>query len=96
MFETLFKNLKISTSPNNKLNRLFDLKCFRVSQCDDNRDYDSFMLPRVYGNDRCVSEYEMIEYSPVALKPLERDCEDLDNVVDRFIFVTSVNKTHNV
>lgn len=43
-------------------------------------ELDSFMLPRVYG----ANDWDAIE-----LKPQERYIDDLDNVVDKFIRVTS-------
>lgn len=100
MFETLVKSLGVKLGPSTgtryKLNNIFHSKYFRVTQTDSDGDYCSFMLPRVYENGKCVSEQEMIEYSPISLKPLEQDCECLDTVIDKFVHVTSLNRTRKV
>lgn len=96
MFETLIKSLQIGSSPRSGgrhvLSKIFSTRYSRISKDAGDDDYCSFMLPRVYDNEKYVLEYEMIEYSPVALKPLEQDCDDMDNIVDKFIYVTS---SHN-
>lgn len=51
-------------------------------------DIDSLMLPRVYN-------YEAVDWDPIELKPKEKFIEDIDNVIDKFARVISVNETNS-
>lgn len=52
---------------------------------------NSFMLPRVFNQ----TNDKYCEWDPVELKAKEKFIEDIDNVIDKFSRVISVNETHS-
>lgn len=52
---------------------------------------NTFMLPRVF--DEVASQTS--DWDPVELKPKEKFIEDIDNVIDKFSRVISVNETQS-
>lgn len=51
-------------------------------------DADSIMLPRVYN-------YQAVDCDPIDLKAKEKFVDDIDNVIDKFARVISVNETNS-
>lgn len=86
-----------TTSPaKSQLNKIFDLKFnyyLPIGQKseDDDDNYCTFMMPRVYEQKICLGNSG--KNSPVALDFRdERLCDDLENVVDKFVYVIDVER----
>lgn len=79
-----------------QLNKIFDLKFnyyLPIGQkCEDDDDnYCTFMMPRVYEQKICLGSSG--KNSPVALSLRdERLCEDLENIVDKFVYVIDAER----
>lgn len=59
---------------------------------DDDDNYCTFMLPRVFEQKVCLSNSNG-KNSPVALSfKDERVCEDLENIVDKFVYVIDLKR----
>lgn len=81
-----------------QLNKIFDLKFnyyLPIGQNkDDDDNYCTFMMPRVYEQKICLGSSG--KSSPVALSVRdERLCEDLENIVDKFVYVIDMERVKN-